>query len=106
MRISDGDRSENFANRLSLQSYDTDRFGTQLYAFRVALDTPLGIGPGQWFRSHYHHATHNLYIRVLVENGWLGALSFATPRGPPPRRATWNGGFERELSSDGSALEV
>lgn len=33
----------------------------------------LGIGPGQ-FEVRYQYASHNLFIRVLRENGWVGLI--------------------------------
>ena len=41
----------------------------------MALQNPIGIGPGQ---SHYYFPTepHNLYIHILVETGWLGGITF------------------------------
>mgnify|MGYP006879619152 CR=1 FL=1 len=62
------------SERLSFQSYDNDRFNNQFNALMVAVDNPLGIGPGQWEFPRYAFATHNLYIRVLVETGCIGLL--------------------------------
>ena len=67
---------EFFAHRLSFQSYDNDRFANQANALSVAAAEPFGIGPGQWEFPRYAFATHNLYIRVLVETGWPGLVGF------------------------------
>jgi O-antigen ligase len=63
-----------FLARLSLQSYDQDRFGTQAIALTIALDWPFGIGPGQFTGERFGHATHSLYLRVFTENGLLGLI--------------------------------
>ncbi len=57
--------------RMGIQPYDADRFATQVLARRTAFLQPLGIGPGQ-AEVVFEYATHNLYLRVLVENGWAG----------------------------------
>ncbi|MBT9169710.1 MAG: hypothetical protein DDT18_00045 [Actinobacteria bacterium] len=61
--------------RLGFQAYDQDRFGTQIAALHMALDNPLGVGPGQ-AEEALEMATHSLYLRLLVENGWLGFVAF------------------------------
>lgn len=58
-----------------LHGYDKDRFGTQHEAFETALEHPLGIGPGQ-AEYAFHYSTHSSYMRVLSENGFLGAAGF------------------------------
>jgi O-antigen ligase len=66
---------ENFlARRLEWQSYDNNRFGNQMLGLQVFADYPLGIRSGEYNRGNFHIAAHNLYMRVLVENGILGAL--------------------------------
>jgi len=62
-------------DRLGLKAYDQDRFGTQAAALYMSLDNPLGIGPGQ-AEVVLEYATHSLYMRVLVENGWMGFVAF------------------------------
>jgi O-antigen ligase len=60
--------------RLGPQHYDVDRFATQQDALQVALETPLGIGPGQVEKT-FVRAAHNAYVRGFVENGYLGGLA-------------------------------
>ena len=76
------DLGEYFWSRLSFQGYDADRFGAQRLAIDVSGTKLLGIGPGQWTWPRYHTDTHNLYLRILVENGvfgFLGCLIFSIP---------------------------
>jgi O-antigen ligase len=67
-------RLEDFLfTRLQLQSYDTERFSTQALAIATLAEAPFGIGPGQsdvWFPV----APHNVYIRIMAENGLLTGL--------------------------------
>jgi O-antigen ligase len=58
-----------------LQGYDRDRFRTQRMALDSVVQRPLGIGPGQAERT-FHYATHSSYMRVLSENGVLGAAAY------------------------------
>ncbi len=61
--------------RLQLQSYDTERFSTQELAISTLTEAPFGIGPGQsdvWFPR----APHNVYIRMMIENGLFSGLSW------------------------------
>ena len=64
------------AERFGFQYYDQDRFQTQSAALNEAARRPFGIGPGQ-SEAFFAYATHSLYLRVLVENGWLGFGAFA-----------------------------
>jgi hypothetical protein len=57
--------------RLGLQSYDADRFSTQEQALRLALERPLGYGPGL-SEIFLPYATHSTYVRLLFEVGWMG----------------------------------
>lgn len=66
-----------FTQRLGMQDYDDNRFANQQLALSVALDNPLGIGPGMYSEERGYLAVHNLYVRVLVENGVLGLIAFA-----------------------------
>ncbi len=68
--------SELFSKRARfIQRYDSVRFGTQWAALSEAATNPFGIGLGQSERT-FNKATHNLYLRVIVENGWIGAAAF------------------------------
>jgi O-Antigen ligase len=57
--------------RARLQAYDAQRFGAQLSGVDVALQYPLGIGPGQFERVSTLSA-HSTYVRALTEEGVLG----------------------------------
>ncbi len=62
-----------------VQSYDvgeTGRFGIQKRALLLGLEKPLGIGSGE-VRDEFSRYPHNVYVLTLVENGWLGMVSFA-----------------------------
>ncbi len=61
-----------------VQPYDvgeTGRFGTQKRALLLGLEKPLGTGPGE-IRDEFARYPHNVYLLVLVENGWLGLAGF------------------------------
>lgn len=70
------------ADRARLQGYDSHRFENWSNAYQVIKIDPLGIGPGHYVgrndfaQSAFDLATHNLYLKVAVENGWLGFFSF------------------------------
>ena len=63
-----------FALRFGMQSYDAARFATQSHALHTAVHNPLGLGPGST-EGAFSLAAHSTYVRALVENGVLGALS-------------------------------
>jgi len=69
-----------FATRASLeQSYDTGetgRFGRQGYAFELALENPLGLGPLQFYKLRITEQPHNTYVNVLHAYGWGGGLVY------------------------------
>lgn len=68
--------------RTHLQAYDNDRFSNWGTFFHLMLRQPVGIGPGHcvgtvYFpQSHCSHDPHNIFLKVAVENGWLGAVSY------------------------------
>jgi len=70
---------EVFIMRATLfQRYDVGadgRFSIILEALRLSLETPFGIGPGQ-SGMFFPVDPHNLYVHVLLETGWLGAVTF------------------------------
>jgi O-antigen ligase len=59
--------------RAKLQSYDSERFAAQRQGVRFGEEYPLGIGPGQ-FEVRAPVPSHNLYVRVLSEQGFLGLV--------------------------------
>lgn len=68
-----------FESRLGSQNYDTGetgRFGRQGYAFELALNNPLGLGPGEFSRMRIMEEPHNVYVSVLHVYGWGGGLMF------------------------------
>ncbi len=62
-----------FAERLSLQSYDTSRFDYVLDATTHVLEHPLGIGPIQ-ARYIYGYLPHNTFVVFAMHNGILACL--------------------------------
>jgi O-antigen ligase len=61
-----------------IQPYDFaagGRFDTQIRALQHAATDPIGVGPGTT-REVFGLEPHNLYLHILVEGGWLAALSF------------------------------
>ena len=65
-----------FNQRLAVQDYDSERFAMQAQTLSVAAEYPLGIGPGQWMTPRFFTDPHNVYLRVLAENGLLGLLGW------------------------------
>lgn len=62
-----------------LQSYDSDRFGTQADGLGAGLSHLFGIGPGMLFNAH------SLYVRTFAEYGFLGpATLFVALLAPLP----------------------
>ena len=73
---------EMLAKRSRIQHYDTNRFAAQETAFRTSIEHPFGIGPGHatgrdhFPQSEYPVDPHSIYLKILVERGWLGFISF------------------------------
>ncbi len=60
--------------RAALQSYDNERFAAQREGIRFGEENLLGIGPGQ-FEELAVVPSHNVYIRALSEQGFLGLFA-------------------------------
>ena len=72
---------EMFSNRAHLeQSYDTarlGRFARYAIGFQMALEHPFGIGP-LVFGTIFGEDTHDIWLKMLMDYGWLGFVSFLT----------------------------
>jgi O-antigen ligase len=60
-----------FQERAKAQGYDKDRFAAQRQGIEYGETHLLGIGPGQ-FEKLQVTPSHNLYVRALSEQGFLG----------------------------------
>lgn len=73
--------AEMFSNRAHLeQSYDTarlGRFARYAIGFQMALEHPFGIG-ALVFGTIFGEDTHNIWLKTLMDYGWLGFVSFLT----------------------------
>ncbi|RWI12340.1 O-antigen ligase family protein [Mesorhizobium sp.] len=73
--------SEMFSSRAQLeQGYDTarlGRFARYTIGFQMALEHPLGIGP-LVFGTIFGEDTHDIWLKMLMDYGWLGFVSFLT----------------------------
>ena len=61
------------------QAYDEGpdgRFGGQEKAFSMVLDNPFGIGAHQFSPFFHHEEPHNVYLSMLLNNGWGGGLVY------------------------------
>lgn len=71
--------SEMFSNRAHLeQSYDTARLGRFArygIGFQMAMEHPFGIGP-LVFGTIFGEDTHDIWLKMLMDYGWLGFVSF------------------------------
>ena len=70
-----------FSTRAQLvQDYDgarLGRFARYGYGFAMALEHPLGIGP-LVFGTIFGEDTHNIWLKALMDYGWIGFLSYLT----------------------------
>jgi len=68
-----------FTTRAQLvQDYDgarLGRFARYAIGFQMALEHPLGIGP-LVFGTIFYEDTHNIWLKALMDYGWLGFVSF------------------------------
>ncbi len=87
---------EMFEVRFGYQQYDDVRFAIQLEAVRTALLNPLGLGPGST-EGAFSRSAHSLYVRTLVENGLLGALSLFAFLFLSLARTAWIAVFSHDL---------
>lgn len=73
--------SELFTTRAQLvQNYDgarLGRFARYAIGFMLATEHPLGIGPLQFGRI-YGEDTHNIWLKALMDYGWIGFASWLT----------------------------
>jgi O-antigen ligase len=71
--------SDLFTTRAQLvQEYDgarLGRFARYAIGFMLATENPLGIGPLQ-FGQIYGEDTHNIWLKALMDYGWLGFASW------------------------------
>lgn len=63
-------------SRAHTQGYDSQRFGAQDFALKLAAHHRLGIGPGQ-FESYSQISVHETYLRALAEIGVAGLVLIA-----------------------------
>ncbi len=72
--------AEMFSARAQLvQDYDSDRLGRFArygIGFLMALEHPFGIGP-LVFGQIFGEDTHNIWLKALMDYGWLGFASWA-----------------------------
>ena len=62
-----------------VQDYDAarlGRFARYVIGFQLAMEQPLGIGP-LVFGQIYGEDTHNIWLKALMDYGWLGFASWA-----------------------------
>ena len=62
-------------DRLSFQAYDRTRFGNQYLTLELADQFLFGLGPGQFTAPRFTQDAHNVYLKVLIENGVVGLLA-------------------------------
>lgn len=73
--------AETFSSRAQLaQDYDSarlGRFARYVLGFQMAMENPLGIGP-LVFGKIFTEDTHNIWLKALLDYGWLGFASYLT----------------------------
>lgn len=71
--------AELFEVRAQGQNYDSGengRFGRQGYAFELAFNNPLGLGPIEFRNLRIIEEPHNVYVNVLLSYGWGGGALY------------------------------
>jgi len=61
------------------QSYDQGpqgRFGGQLKALEIILTNPFGIGALTFGNVYHHEETHNVYLSMFLNGGWISGFSY------------------------------
>jgi O-antigen ligase len=91
-----------FQERTHLQTYDTQRFGTQSAGIRLAERHFLGVGPAQ-FEVIETRSAHSTYIRALVEQGVAGFVVLGLIFGSTLVLAARNTALGRDTYGIGSA---
>lgn len=77
--LATSDVADVFRERASLtQSYDVGaygRFERHWLGLILATEKPLGIGPGEFWKT-YVEDPHNVYLKSFLAYGWLGGISY------------------------------
>lgn len=63
-----------------VQSYDAGpegRFGGQSRAAALIPSKPFGIGALEFGERYHHEESHNVYLTMMLQSGWIGGLIFA-----------------------------
>ena len=74
LAISASGSSDFLSERASSHAYDDSRFAAQEAGLELVEKHPAGIGPGQ-FEQRVYYSAHSTFVRVLTEQGILGAAS-------------------------------
>ncbi|WP_377887633.1 O-antigen ligase family protein [Alkalihalobacillus sp. R86527] len=97
------DINDFLVQRFGFQAYDSERFSTQALAIHNGLLKPLGIGPGQ-SELLLEYDPHSLFVRVLIENGWIGFLCMVSFLGITLLKSIYNNFSEKGTARAFSAL--
>ena len=89
-------------SRSHLEAYDQQRFSTQNEALQRASEHVLGHGPGQ-SEVGLPRSTHNLYARVVYEQGYIGGALLVGIIGATLLAAVGLVASDRDLHGVGSA---
>lgn len=80
----ENDFKDFFMQRTMIQGYDNDRFSVQESGLSLVSNRLIGYGPGVYEEIVMENfglnvSAHNLYIRVMLENGIIGFTFFIIP---------------------------